>query len=472
MKITNRLKLNITDCKRSLRVTISNDKIKRPLTMSDIQRKMKWKHLCVDENGEILKDEKNVKRSIRRARVNIVDLAMANDFEYFGTITINGKWHDISNPVAILDRLLKYFNNYKSRSAPNFERLVVPEYGEKNGRLHFHFLLKGIPQADLFINEYKYLDWQPIRERFGHVQITKIKGSDEDRIRVAKYCSKYMTKDNIQIRSHRYFRSKNLGKPIHSFIGFPNVALAVRYWLLSHGYTQYSQTKYGESFCLYGNDLEWFYNSVEMISNCINRSFLKALKLGIIERNVLELTDKVSYKKKRSRALSIEEQKNFIQALEGRRAKWIMLFYLHTGVRRAEALEILWSDIDKERRLIRVRGTKTENSDRFIILTDEVASILEGQKAQCEKEKINDKRIFPYSKQQMSRTFSELCPNHHLHDLRHTFITRCAECGVNVSVCQQLVGHTTSDMTLNVYMHVMDEFKRKEALKFTIFPKF
>ncbi len=201
-------------------------------------------------------------------------------------------------------------------------------------------------------------------------------------------------------------------------------------------------------------------------------AFSKALKLGIIERNVLELTDKVSYKKKRSNALTIEEQKNFISALEGRRAKWVMLFYLHTGVRRAEALNILWKDIDKERRLIRVRGTKTADSDRFIILTDEVQKILDGQKAQCKKEKIKDERIFPYSKQQMSRVFRELCPNHHLHDLRHTFITRCAECGVNVSVCQQLVGHSTSDMTLNVYMHVMDEFKRKEALKFTIFPKF
>ena len=201
-------------------------------------------------------------------------------------------------------------------------------------------------------------------------------------------------------------------------------------------------------------------------------AFTKAHKLGIVQSNVMLLTDKVSYKKKRSTALSIEEQRKFIQALEGRRAKWVMLFYLHTGVRRAEALDILWTDIDKEKRLIRIRGTKTENSDRFIILTDEVQKILDGQKAQCKKEKINDKRIFPYSKQQMSRIFRELCPNHHLHDLRHTYITRCAECGVNVSVCQQLVGHSTSDMTLNVYMHVMDEFKRKEALKFTIFPKF
>jgi integrase len=68
--------------------------------------------------------------------------------------------------------------------------------------------------------------------------------------------------------------------------------------------------------------------------------------------------------------------------------------------------------------------------------------------------------------------FKKLCPNHHLHDLRHTYATRCAECGVAVNVCQQVLGHATADMTLNVYMHVLDEFKRKELEKFTLFPKY
>ena len=30
----------------------------------------------------------------------------------------------------------------------------------------------------------------------------------------------------------------------------------------------------------------------------------------------------------------------------------------------------------------------------------------------------------------------------------------------------------TYNMIMNVYMHVMDEFKRREAAKFTLFPKF
>lgn len=195
----------------------------------------------------------------------------------------------------------------------------------------------------------------------------------------------------------------------------------------------------------------------------------KAQQLGLISQNPVLLTDKVSYRKNRGKALTFAEQKEFIERLEGQRCKWLMLFYLHTGVRRCEALTLKWTDIDEERGLILIQGTKTEESYRHILLTEPVKEILKQQR---KNEKSINGLIFPYKAQWASKQFKRICPNHHLHDLRHTFITRCAECGVNMNVCQQLVGHTTADMTLNIYTHVFDEFKRKEALKFNIFPKF
>lgn len=201
-------------------------------------------------------------------------------------------------------------------------------------------------------------------------------------------------------------------------------------------------------------------------------AFRKAQQLGILNNNVLTLTDDIRYKQQKSKALTVAEQKKFLEVLEGNRYKNVMLFYLHTGVRRAEALSLEWTDIDIERKLILIKGTKTDESYRHILLTDEVQNILEEQRKQNTSEGITGNRVFPYGLAQISRQFKKFCPNHHLHDLRHTFITRCAECGVNVAVCQQLVGHSTADMTMNVYMHVMDEFKRKEALKFNIFPTF
>lgn len=202
-----------------------------------------------------------------------------------------------------------------------------------------------------------------------------------------------------------------------------------------------------------------------------HNAYEKACKLGIVESNIIKLTDRVSYRKKKSKALTLQEQETFIKNLENSRYKWLFLFYLCSGVRRAEALSLEWSDIDFASRSVLIKGTKTEESFRYIILTPDIERILSGQKKQNKKLGIKGSFVFPFSMQQVSKTFKALCPNHHLHDLRHTFITRCAECGVSVNVCQQLVGHATADMTMNVYTHVMDEFKRKEAMKFTLFPK-
>lgn len=209
-------------------------------------------------------------------------------------------------------------------------------------------------------------------------------------------------------------------------------------------------------------------------------AFKKACKLGFVGRNVMELADPIRYKRQKGRALTIAEQRQFIETIKGKRVEWLMLFYLHTGVRRCEALTIEWRDIDYTENLILIKGTKTAESYRYILLTEPIKQLLDEQRKQNERDKnykgrgrihpITDNIVFPFTAERVSRTFKELCPAHHLHDLRHTFITRCAESGVNVNVCQLLVGHKTADMTLNVYTHVFDEFKRKEALKFSIFP--
>lgn len=213
-----------------------------------------------------------------------------------------------------------------------------------------------------------------------------------------------------------------------------------------------------------------------------HNAFAKACKLGIIERNVVELTDAVKYKRQRGNALNIKERRDFLEAIKGKRLQWLMLFYMLTGVRRTEALTLEWSDIDEDERLILIRGTKTEGSYRSIPLTDDLKYVLSEQRKQNEADKLRKGRgkfhearenmVFPFSAEYVSRTFKELCPAHHLHDLRHTYITLCAESGVNVRVCQQLVGHSTAALTLNVYTHVIDDYKRKEAAKFTLFPSF
>lgn len=180
--------------------------------------KPKWQYIKMrvnlfDADGVLINNQENIDRSLRRARVAVVDYAMTNHFDYFGTITFNSDWHNVFDYTDCMLKVRRAFNNYQQNFCKDFQYILVGEFGEEKGRLHFHFLIKNINKEELFINKNGWLDWSYTSERFGFTQITKIGDTVEDHEHVAMYCSKYITKQNIRISSHRYFASKTLKKP-------------------------------------------------------------------------------------------------------------------------------------------------------------------------------------------------------------------------------------------------------------------
>ena len=66
----------------------------------------------------------------------------------------------------------------------------------------------------------------------------------------------------------------------------------------------------------------------------------------------------------------------------------------------------------------------------------------------------------------LTQAMKRLMPAHHLHELRHTFITRCQECGVPREVVSVWAGHAADNtQTSNVYTHFSPEYMLKEAQK-------
>lgn len=68
----------------------------------------------------------------------------------------------------------------------------------------------------------------------------------------------------------------------------------------------------------------------------------------------------------------------------------------------------------------------------------------------------------------LTKRIKDYFPNHHAHDLRHTFITRCQECGIQRELVSLWAGHTAdSSTTTLVYTHLeqnkehqVDEIKK------------
>lgn len=198
----------------------------------------------------------------------------------------------------------------------------------------------------------------------------------------------------------------------------------------------------------------------------LNNSLNKAFRLDLIETDVMRKAEPIKHRSKRGEALTVSEQREFLQRVSGHYMRNLFEFYLYTGVRRCEALSLRWSDVDFESESILIRGTKTLASFRCLDMLPRVREILQRQKAQNPDSPL----VFPYKPCIVSRTFHKFCPEHKLHDLRHTFVTRCAECGINVNVCQSLAGHSDVKVTLGIYTHTSTQFRKDEYRKFRIEP--
>lgn len=79
-------------------------------------------------------------RSMRRARANLRRLALANDFDYFVTLTLDPAKIDRYDPKAIMHTMNRWLDNMVRRHGLRY--ILVPER-HKDGALHFHGFFAG-----------------------------------------------------------------------------------------------------------------------------------------------------------------------------------------------------------------------------------------------------------------------------------------------------------------------------------------
>ena len=208
---------------------------------------------------------------------------------------------------------------------------------------------------------------------------------------------------------------------------------------------------------------------------------------------------------------TLEEQAQFINALEGHRNKLLFLMALSTGLRIAELLGLRWADIDMESEELTVNQTlrrevnidimkgekadgmkteikagtpKTQSSRRSIPLLPEIITELRLHKIRQNKEKtaaglgkyIDNDLVFPNEigeptdARNLTRSYKRVLDRAGIkykkfHALRHTFATRLFERGVPLITVSKLLGHSDTSITADIYTHVMPEEKIKAIEK-------
>ena len=172
-------------------------------------------------------------------------------------------------------------------------------------------------------------------------------------------------------------------------------------------------------------------------------------------------------------ALTPQESRQLVERVENPRANTFLLIALHTGMRRGEVLGLMWDDIDFETKVIHVRHNailgkgetsiqdtlKTDAGRRDLPLSEDLEARLtkcrQGSRSKFVLAMKNGKPLTQSAYKSMWKLVERELPETHVtaHVLRHTYITRLFEAGLDIKEIQYLAGHSTVDMTLRVYTH-------------------
>lgn len=201
-----------------------------------------------DENGVLNPVDSNATNSIfdllvrledsrKRGLQNFYGYVLSNDWDYFLTLTVKSginfdKFND--SDIEYIWKLFRQKMQYRFR---DIKIICIREYHKKGG-LHFHCLLgncklnpylsiainskKQIKKNGVLVNNPDYLcplftkfgdqiyNLSPKVYDFGFTEIVII--NDKNNFKLANYMSKYMVKDNAQVKYNKklFFRTHNL----------------------------------------------------------------------------------------------------------------------------------------------------------------------------------------------------------------------------------------------------------------------
>jgi integrase len=143
----------------------------------------------------------------------------------------------------------------------------------------------------------------------------------------------------------------------------------------------------------------------------------------------------------------------------------MVIIALNTGMRRGELFNLIWSDIDLEKRQLTVQGSGAKSGNtRYLPLNDEAFSTLVAWRNQNSGLGL----VFPSPVTgerlgHIKRSWAGLIKladihNFRFHDLRHSFASKLVMAGVDLNTLRELLGHASMDMTLR-YAHLAPEHK-------------
>lgn len=237
--------------------------------------------------------------------------------------------------------------------------------------------------------------------------------------------------------------------------------------------------------------------TVRHMHTLLHVAFGQAVRWQILTENVLDRVTPPRIPKQRPKTWTTDEAARFLAAATDDEAYPIVLMAALTGLRRGEIFGMRWRAVDLHRSIVSVLTTllvsdsgiflqdeqKTDGSVRRVDLPPVVVSALYEHKRRQDEHKA---KLGPLYRDQdlvfsnpmglpihpsnfRNRVWKKLIeragvPYIPFHGLRHTHATVLLEQGVHPRVVSERLGHSSVEITLDTYSHVLPTMQRAAAL--------
>ncbi|TCS80341.1 site-specific integrase [Tepidibacillus fermentans] len=223
----------------------------------------------------------------------------------------------------------------------------------------------------------------------------------------------------------------------------------------------------------------------------------QAVKWQLIVRNVADAVEPPRPKKVQMVTLNKQEISKLLETAKDSPFFPIIFTAIYTGMRRGEILGLRWRDINFHNRVISVRQTlqavkgkglifkePKNGKERTVSIPDSLIDLLKKQKIKQNENKLrfgpayNDFDLVfaqpngnPFQPSELSRGFNKIIKKAEItpirfHDLRHTHATLLLEQGVHPKIVSERLGHSSINITLDTYSHVLPNMQEEAANKF------
>ncbi len=254
------------------------------------------------------------------------------------------------------------------------------------------------------------------------------------------------------------------------------------------------------------------YETRDKIRTILKDMFSKAMENNLVVQNPVRNTNIGKKERNRVSVLSREDQHDFLECSAGTFYGNAFAVQLETGIRPGELYGLKIKDLDFKNKVIHIERTlsyerriedsrktfhfgppKTESSVRTVHMSDDCCTALKNQLVQKEIVLSKTSKNIPEDFKDLVFTSSTGMPlntqiytdainrivkeinlcriendelkNISPHTFRHTYATRSLESGMNFKAIQDAMGHATLEMTMNLYVHALEEFKMAETDK-------